>query len=116
MQAMVEKNGDVTFIANPQERKEIGEMLEHNGGNDTAFLSDLLEFFGFSTNGKYMPVAPEDVGALTDAPMFTDELDIGEDGQIAVQGDVFWYPNYMVQHFGHQIAQKGRVTFSKAVA
>lgn len=47
-------------------------------------------------NGWEM-VPPEDIGALTAAPILSDEISRNEDGQVTEAGRVYWYPDYQVR-------------------
>jgi hypothetical protein len=42
-------------------------------------------------------VPPEDIGALTAAPILSDEIVRDEDGRVTEAGRVFWYPDYAVR-------------------
>lgn len=55
-------------------------------------------------------IAPEQIGALTDAPIFGD-IGIGDDGEVDYVGDVFWFPNYMITDPWKELAETGRVVF-----
>jgi len=41
-------------------------------------------------------VPPEDLGALTSAPILSDEISRDEEGRITEAGRVYWYPEYQV--------------------
>jgi hypothetical protein len=47
-------------------------------------------------NGWEM-VPPEDIGALTAAPILSDEIGRDEDGRVVEAGRVYWYPDYQVR-------------------
>lgn len=89
------------------------EQLQDNWTeNDVHFLGFLLECFMLD---KFEPVAPEDIGALTDAPIFAENVVRDPDDNAVVEvGDVWWYPNYMVSHFGKQLLEAGEVIFQAA--
>ena len=79
-------------------------------------LSLLFEETGWSGNGELYEVAPEDIGALTSAPIITDELNIEDDGARKVLGEVWWYPNYMVSSWVEVLRETGEVIFTHAPA
>lgn len=115
MQVIRETNGNVTFVLEDGD----GELLEqfqrqarHN--LDHEVLASMLDHFGFSGNAQYIPILPEDIGALTDAPMFSDEVEYLEDGSKNVTGSVWWFPAYSVEYFARVLRTQGQVTFSKA--
>lgn len=114
LSAISPKNGNLTFTLEPQDRDDIETLLERHGGNDEAFLVDMLDLFGFMPNGRYFPIDAKDVGAHTCAPLLATEVEYLDDGARKVHGDVWWYPNYMVSNFAEVLARDGRVTFMKA--
>ncbi len=114
MHTQIEPNGNLTFIMPAGTVDDIENLMARHGGNDEAFLVDLLDTFGFSGNAQFTSILPEDVGALTCAPMLSDDVDYLEDGSRAVRGDVWWYPDYQLRHFGEVLLRDGRVTFTKA--
>ena len=59
-------------------------------------------------------VAPEWIGAMTAAPMVTDGYTVHDDGESEVFGQVWWFPNYMVENPVETLATKGRVVFTFA--
>ena len=63
-------------------------------------LYDLLEDF-IGEGWEWM--APEDIGALTDAPIIMDPNDY-----------VYWYSNYMVQSPVEDLIEKGETFFERA--
>lgn len=42
-------------------------------------------------------VPPEDLGALTSAPILSDEIVRDDEGRIVEAGRVYWYPDYQVR-------------------
>ena len=107
-------NGDMKLsIESDQERFEISELMENCGCDYIKFLYDLLDYTGDTGNGGLHPIAPEDIGALTDAPMFCDEYILKDDGTIENVGNVFWYPYYECRHFGDVLLVRGEVIFEK---
>ena len=41
---------------------------------------------------------PEDIGALTDAPILSDDIEYDDEGEVVRVGAVYWYPR--VRRFG----------------
>jgi hypothetical protein len=105
----------VTFIAEDGDIEVLMEMKERDyiGENDRVFLVEMLEYFGFSTNGGFQPIQPADVGALTDSPMFADDVDYADDGSQKVIGNVYWFPNYQVENFADTLIRNGKVFFHR---
>lgn len=114
MQTTITPNGNLKFELAPPDLEQIEVMLERHGGNDKTFLSDMLDFFGFTPNGELYAINPQDVGALTDAPILADEVDYLDNGDTVVRGQVWWYPGYELKNFAQELAQNGSVVFQKA--
>lgn len=115
MQAIKEANGNVTFRLegdDGEQLKSFQAQVQKNRDHDV--LSSMLDYFGFMGNAQYIPILPEDIGALTDAPMFTDELQLQDDGSRDVVGAVWWYPAYETRDFGEELLTAGQVTFTLA--
>lgn len=107
--------GNLTFILEGNEAGEIAELMHDEKHHlDHGVLAAMLERFGFSTNGRYMPIMPEDVSALTDSPMFSNDVEYLEDGTRKVVGDIWWFPSYEVEYFAGVLCRQGQVTFTRA--
>jgi len=66
-------------------------------------LSEVIEWQ--LANGWSL-VRPEDVGALTDAPILSEDIDTDDQGNVRSVGTVYWYPQYDVTGPGHETAAK----------
>lgn len=109
-----EPNGNLVIVAEPQDAEMLADIQRRSGADDVLFMSELLEETGWNGNGVLMSIRPEDVGGLTDAPIVTDDRTIEDDGTVVVNGDVWWFPNYMVENFADTLIKNGRVTFTLA--
>lgn len=49
---------------------------------------------------------PEDIGALTAAPILSDEIVRDDDGRVTEAGRVYWYPDYQVRDEIEEIRKK----------
>ncbi|MDO5947978.1 hypothetical protein [Burkholderia cepacia] len=115
MKHIIEATGNLTFlIENDRDREILEDIKDRVGGNDVRFLDDMLDQLGFLGNAKLFGIAPVDIGALTDAPMLSDAIDLQDDGSIVVLGNVWWYPNYQVEDFAERLIKRGSVTFQAA--
>jgi len=91
--------------------QDIKDLYE---GDDIVSLYEFLDNFGYSTNGYLWGIMPEDVGALTGAPMLSDDVEYTDDGNIVVSGNVWWYPDYAVSNWLDVLIKNGSVVFTKA--
>lgn len=107
-------NGNLKFSLERGDKSFIKQLLGKNGGDDKRFMASLLEDTGWQGIGKLYLVKPEDIGALTDAPIVTDDFTIEDDGSVKVDGTVWWYPNYEFRHFASDFLEQGYTVFQKA--
>ncbi|MFA6089980.1 MAG: hypothetical protein WC755_09050 [Candidatus Woesearchaeota archaeon] len=59
-------------------------------------------------------VQPEQIGALTAAPIITDEFDIDDDGKFIANGNIWWFFNYAVENEVENLLKNGKLIFTKA--
>lgn len=74
-------------------------------------LQDLLE--DWLGNG-WSFVAPQDIGALTDAPILSPDVEQDDHGNVVKVGKVYWFPNYAVECELNTLLEKGEVFFPLA--
>lgn len=114
MLAIQESNGNVTFMLEDDDGEMLDRFQDQAQRNvDHEVLYSMLDHFGFLGNAKYLPIMPEDIGALTDAPMFTDDLEVSDAGAHEVKGSVWYYPDYQLKFFSEVLQTEGKVTFRK---
>jgi hypothetical protein len=115
MQQLITEKGNLRIVLQGRADKTwVRNALQERGGNDRAFLDDLLEHTGWLGNAVLTQLAAEQVAALTDAPILTNEVRYDDNGNVTHIGDVFWYPGYEVHHFGEVLLANGFVTFLRA--
>jgi hypothetical protein len=96
-------NGDLEIsFANPKD----AESLDADEDWAETF-EDLV------ANNDFDWVSPEEIGALTDAPMFG-EIDRNDQGDLTKVHAVYWFPDYMVKNPVEILKQDGKVVFKKA--
>lgn len=116
--------GDLEITMAPHAKANTQDMLDNATHMDHDFLDNLLEDAGWSTNGQLYAVAPDWIGALTDAPMisdyclnpdfFHDSETPESDLECQKNANVWWYPDYQVLSFAEELIKHGSVAFSKA--
>jgi hypothetical protein len=88
-------DGNLAIRLNRTGRRDFREIREHrNAFGINAALHILLE--DHLCNGWEM-VPPEDIGALTAAPILSDEVVRDDEGRLIAAGRVYWYPDYQVR-------------------
>lgn len=82
--------------------------------NYNMIWADLLE--AYSCNGSYSLVAPEDIAALTDAPIIASEANYNDEGKIELPEDakIWWLSDYMVMDEMKLLKTGKTVIFDKA--
>lgn len=94
----------------PEAREDVQEIASQEIDADSR-LSEVIEWQ--LANGWSL-VQPEDVGALTDAPILSEEVETDEQGEVRGVGTVYWYPQYDVRDPVAQLLQDGYVEFVRA--
>lgn len=106
--------GNLKFTMEEEDREAVQDLVNRYP-HDGMFLRELLvEYTGWSGNGQLFQVNPEDVAALTDAPIVSNDVEVLDNGDVLVRGDVWWYPQYEGHHFGQVLLDHGHVYFTAA--
>ena len=103
----------VEFIANPDETNSDDlyiDLIDHE--TDITSMS-LYELFEYQLCNGWSFVNPEDLGALTDAPILSEEIIYNDNGEVESIGIVYWFPDYMIVNIAEQLTKYGRVVFSR---
>ena len=88
-------DGNLSIELTRNGRRDFGTIVgERDAHGIHAALCTLLE--DHLCNGWEM-VPPEDIGALTAAPILSDDILRDEEGRVTEVGRVYWYPNYAVR-------------------
>lgn len=106
-------NGDLRFTLTDRDLEDFREERADTSMRRFYGLSDFLESMGLIGDG-WGEVLPEDIGALTSAPILTDDLCVRDDGTSVAEGNVWWFPNYCVEDPMQTLADTGSVTFTAA--
>lgn len=93
-----------------EEQQELKDLSEE----EISFDSTMYDLFDELTSNGLMWVLPEDIGALTDAPMLS-EASLDDDGTFPSGAVVYWYPNYQVRSPLHDLRDYGSVVFDNPV-
>jgi hypothetical protein len=105
-------NGNLKVTANNEDRQAIKEWSQRSRW---IIWADLLE--SFSSNGSYTAFDASDgnpfVG-LTSAPCIAECIDTEDDGTQTVQGDFWFFDNYMFEDELELLKNKGYVIFTLA--
>ncbi len=89
------EDGNLSVVLHRRGRANFATILEERDRYGIhAALCALLE--DHLCNGWEM-VPPEDIGALTAAPILSDEIARDDEGHITEAGRVYWYPEYQVR-------------------
>ncbi len=105
-------SGNLNMVMDRDDESLVSGLLDQHGDDDLGFLSSLLDTIGWSGNGVLHLVNPQDVGALTEAPIISDGISIHDDGTIEVHGQIWWFPDYAVRHVGQDLLQHEHAIFT----
>ena len=99
------ENGDLQICSTENGQAHFATILEERDSHGIhAALCALLE--DHLCNGWEM-VPPEDIGALTAAPILSDEILRNDEGRIVEAGRVYWYPDYAVRDEIEELRESG---------
>lgn len=103
--------GDLIFSADEESKSDLLEMLDDKDRGYPAALMYLQE--EVCGNGLEA-LASEEIDALTDAPIFGEDVSRDEDGAVTEIGAIWWFPNYQVTDELRELAENGLLLFSRA--
>ncbi len=106
-------DGNLKISLTPEGKIELEEIsfnLE-NQYNDYDMLRDLIEY---QLCNRWTWIAPESTGALTDAPILSNNVRYNNAGEIVAEPNVWWYPNYMIDDIIEKLYSNGYLIFDKA--
>jgi hypothetical protein len=99
---------NLVITLNKEAFEEWGDLLSQDKGDYNTFYELLEEHL---TNGLEW-INPDDLGAMTDAPILSDVVERDEDNKITSCDYVWWYPNYQVSSPLDELKENGRVIFT----
>jgi hypothetical protein len=67
-----------------------------------------------TANDSYGWLRPEEIAALTDAPIIGQDVARDDSGELVSVGAVFWYPQYETTDPIRELMERGRVIFTRA--
>jgi len=107
------ERGNLVIRMAAHARAKTVEMLTTSSHTDFDFLDKLLEAAGQTSLGQLHRVLPENIGALTDAPIIGTSS-FAPDTESDDNDKVWWYPDYAVKSFASELINHGEVTFTAA--
>ncbi len=108
-------NGDLKFTLSGD---ALAEAIEQHAAGDFRDVGDLVCDHDMTANGELYIILPEWIGALTDSPIFSDELDYdgGDTDTVSHVGRVWWFPDYQILDPMQILLDTGEVIFTRAPA
>jgi hypothetical protein len=65
------------------------------------------------SNSEWTFARPEDIGALTSAPVLSDEVEQDEHGTVTRVGRVFWWAQYEVKDAVETLLRDGQILLTR---
>jgi len=107
-------SGHLQITADAVARAEILDLMNRGRTSDQILMEGTESYW---TNGSFTPfdagMANPFVG-LTCAPCIAERMDVQDDGACEVDGDLWWYPDYMLRDPVEVLMQTGTVIFRAA--
>jgi hypothetical protein len=105
----VSENG-ITITLTPEGKEALVEEMADGDKRSDDILFSLLE--EHVQDGTIDFIQPEEVGALTDSPIFGTDVERDDSGGIAGYTAVYWFPNYQVADPVEILLEDGEVFFN----
>lgn len=102
-------NGKLHITLLPEAREDVQEIAFSQELTADNKLAEVIEWH---IGNGWSFVDPEDIGALTEAPILSDDVDYDDQGKAKV-GVVYWYPEYEVTDPVAQLLENGFVDFTQ---
>lgn len=96
--------------------KEFLDEQRDDQGWRRGTLYILLDLIEFQLCNGWHEIKPEDVGALTSAPILSDIADFDDEGNLRNVDTLYWFPDYAVKCEIEELLADGHVDFQKAAA
>ncbi len=114
LKCQIMPSGDLFVAADNETREDISDAIE-SGKDYLSILCDIFE--GYSCNGSYTPFDSSEgnpfVG-LTSAPCIAESLSVEDNGDLNIDGRLWWFPNYMLHDPIIELRNKGETVFKAA--
>ncbi len=102
-----QSNRNLRIVLLEEARDDVQEIASKELTAD----SKLAQVIEWQLSNGWSMVQPEDVGALTDAPILTEEMDTDTQGNVLKVGTVYWFLQYDVRDPVTQLLENGHVEF-----
>lgn len=102
-------NGKLRIVLLDEERASVQEIAAKEITAD----SKLAETIEWQLCNGWSMLRPEDIGALTEAPILSEEADFDNQGVAHNVGTVYWYPQYDVSDPVEKLLANGYVDFER---
>jgi hypothetical protein len=100
-------NGNLRIVLLEEGRESVQEIASKEITAD----SKLAETIEWQLSNGWSFVRPEDIAALTEAPILSEEIDFDSQGTARNVGTVYWYPQYDVFDPITKLLENGYVDF-----
>lgn len=103
-------NGNLRITLISESREDVQEIASLRELTADGKLHEVIEWQ--LANGWTL-VPAEDIGALTEAPILSEDIDYDDHGNVQHVGVVYWYPEYEVKDPVAQLLENGFVDFTQ---
>lgn len=114
MNLLMEENGAARLVLEASDVEGLELLRDRDTPDlDRAMLVHLFDQEGHIGNNRYVPVGAEEVGALTEAPMFVSDPVYDEHGRLEHYLGLWYFADYQTDSPLEQLLQSGSVTFTR---
>ena len=109
---LVEGEKSLKIVPTPEGREEAKERLEDLAGRKKGIDQILWELMeDITSNSGWRLIKGDDIGAMTEAPVLSNELLETENGDIVLSGRIYFYGKYATHNEIEDLAEGKTVTF-----
>ncbi len=103
-------NGNLRITLLPAAREDVQEIVANQQLDADGKLAEVIEW---QLGNGWELLSPESIGALTSAPILSEDVERDEHGDVITVGTTYWYRQYEVLDPVEQVLQHGYVDFER---
>ena len=111
MKLHIKANGTLIFQISGDDRDNWLETRDERG---YVAIEEIFADSDIPGNSDFEILRPEEIGALTDSPIFGQGAQRDDDGTLLSVENVWWFPNYQIADPAETLLETGSVAFTPA--
>ncbi len=104
------QNGNLRITLLPEAREDVQEI---SASQELDADNKLAEVVHWQLGNGWSFLTPEQAGGLTDSPIFSEDVETDDKGEITHVGVVYWYPQYAIKDPVAELLEEGSIDFER---